>query len=120
MSTKTITITKTETNIINVLESFNVKDDIIVLRKTGFTELVLFTTTEYTVLYETDYNRSHVIGSTCVFDRMLSNFMSGNFVEDSYLNVITEERKKLLYLDYNTGCFLKETSAGIQLVINAI
>ena len=107
------------TNIDTLMANAYISADIIRFVDTDV-EIVLVKMGEYTVLIHSESNYRNIIGSTCVFDRVHNNIRTNSFKKDTYTDDIDDQERTILYLDWNTGLFLKDTENGIKLVANEV
>lgn len=106
------------TNIESLIANVYISGDVIRFTDDGV-EIVFIKMGEYTVLIHSESNYRNIIGSTGVFDRVHNNIRTGSCRKDKYTDVDEKERD-ILYLDYNTGLFIRDVENGIRLIANEV
>ena len=85
----------------------------------GNTTMMFIKIGEYTGMIDTRRYKLNIIGSLNTFDRIHENIREDNYKTDETTDY-TDTKRKILYLDYNTGLYLIETEEGCKLVYNTL
>ena len=107
------------TNIETLIANVYISGDIIRFADDSV-EIVLVKMGEYTVLIHSESNYRNIIGSTGVFDRVHHNIRTNSCEMDKYMDPYDKKERTILYLDYGTGLFLKNSNNGVTLVANEV